>query len=978
MRKTFVSGALLLCAYSAHAADFYVAPTGNDSSKGTLGAPFKTIQRAADVATAGDTVIVRAGTYRECVTVKNSGAPGAPLTFKTFPKEVVTISGTEVVPGLKKVGANRFQAPMKGDFFRSSINQSDQIFVDGQMTTLAQWPNTSLDVSNPIKGSLTKFISKTRDDQTKITTAVFEADGLEPKTDGFYVGCDITIQPNYEAWSWILSGKVVAQTGNRLTIQSRSNMGKDGKQDVYDDRSRFWIWNSAKLLDASNEWFHDLQANTLTIQSDRDLSKAVVEAKKRDWGFVLDEKSNVVIQGFRLFDCSLTTDPNGGGDSIGYDDKGNERFPWRPPGTVPNSHDVLVDGLTVLYPSHFTDVSGHFFYQHAMNSGLVVAGRSQTVQNCRVQFSAGNGISLYGAGNRALNNIIQDADYSATECAGISTLGGGVDTEIAFNTVERTGRSGIVPREMGNSDSTKLVTRIHHNEISDFMLQDWDGGGIYTANQDARFARIDHNIIHDAKGHTVSGIYTDYSKNWIIDHNLIWNVDWAIHLEGQHQSGVVNALVLNNTAFSRDQFIGIGNGQAPGSFYFNNIYNQNIGKAADGARELGGARQIKNNLQWDNRAGSVTDPKFASLPTGDYSLQATSPARDAGMMVGTVSTMQPGNPDLPVAVPFDVPKDGKPDLGAFEFGEPRWSAGSTLAQGLTAPLAPSELKAVAVAATRVNLSWQDKSNNESGFALERKTAKGKDLWKPFAFTPSGATTFFDTGLSKNMAYIYRVRALNSAGQSAYVLSSPVQTPLESKTDGHIAFTPTAPKMGDALDALWNKVRPTPLNIKFGDVNDADLSGTFRALWDAQNLYVLVEAKDASVVFNPKTPWYSQDNIEIYLDADDSKRDVYDRLNDFQMAFTTDGMLNMGQNSARDKMNFLFKITSTEAGYRLEAAIPWPQTLGAIPKAGDLIGFDAQLTGSDDGATWKGKRAAFSQKNDSWFDPRVLGTLELAK
>ncbi|HEU5080374.1 MAG TPA: Ig-like domain-containing protein [Opitutaceae bacterium] len=58
---------LLFVALSAHtlnAAEFYVAPTGSDSNAGTIDAPFATLMQAQAAASAGDTVWVRGGTYK--------------------------------------------------------------------------------------------------------------------------------------------------------------------------------------------------------------------------------------------------------------------------------------------------------------------------------------------------------------------------------------------------------------------------------------------------------------------------------------------------------------------------------------------------------------------------------------------------------------------------------------------------------------------------------------------------------------------------------------------------------------------------------------------------------------------------------------------------------------------------------------------------------------------------------------------------
>lgn len=63
---------------------YYVAPAGSDTNPGSSGSPFRTLQKAAEVAGPGDTVVVRPGTYTggsRMVSLSRSGEPGNPITF---------------------------------------------------------------------------------------------------------------------------------------------------------------------------------------------------------------------------------------------------------------------------------------------------------------------------------------------------------------------------------------------------------------------------------------------------------------------------------------------------------------------------------------------------------------------------------------------------------------------------------------------------------------------------------------------------------------------------------------------------------------------------------------------------------------------------------------------------------------------------------------------------------------------------------
>jgi hypothetical protein len=83
----------LLTTQPARAAgnEYFVSTRGSDDNPGTLELPFRSIQKAADIATAGDTVYVRDGIYAEKVNVPNSGAAERYITFSSYPNETAIL-----------------------------------------------------------------------------------------------------------------------------------------------------------------------------------------------------------------------------------------------------------------------------------------------------------------------------------------------------------------------------------------------------------------------------------------------------------------------------------------------------------------------------------------------------------------------------------------------------------------------------------------------------------------------------------------------------------------------------------------------------------------------------------------------------------------------------------------------------------------------------------------------------------------------
>lgn len=756
----------------ANAAGYYVSPTGLDTNVGSLASPFRTVQKAASIALAGDIVYLRAGTYRETVVPAHSGTPNAPITFRPYGSEVAIISGTELISGWSQVSGNIWAAPMPGGFFNSSVNQSDQVFVDGQMMNLARWPNTAFNstsnptaISYPVKSTITTFISKSRDTATNITTAVFEDAQLSPAIDGYYVGAEIVIQPNDKAWSWTLSGVVVDQVGTQLTIESYNDSGQDGNSAVYPVGSRYYLHNQASMLDAAGEWYHDQSAGLVYLITPASDSPSLhtIEAKKRDYCFNLSDRSYITLQKLTFTGCYVTTDDVSGGDGIPYDEFGNTRYPWRGAGYSASAHHILLDGITAKYLSHFTDMSGHFFIQWGQHAGMVLSGSDNIIQNSNLQYSAGNGVVLLGYRNKVLNNTISDVSYQQVDTAAIHT-GGAADTfdhEIASNTIRRTGRSGMALRRLANTDSNSLVTRIHHNDIGNVMLQDWDGGCVYLAYQDANFTRIDHNKCHDASGFTASGIYPDYTKNLIVDHNVIWNVEWGIHPQGDN-GGVNNVLAYNNTIAVKNTSntpygpFGFGNnsGSNNGTVGQNNILYVYM-PSGNGYLPISGnfdGALFSNNLAWDRVTNSSTDPQFVNTSTFDFGLKSTSPAINTGVQVPTYT-----RDGITVPAFNDAHSGAAPDLGAYEYGVTKWVAGITTLK----PAAPTGLVGTPKAASAV-LSW-DPVFGAAAYSVKRSLTSGG----PYSAVATGLTTtsYTNTGLTNGTTYYYVVTATNSSSES---------------------------------------------------------------------------------------------------------------------------------------------------------------------------------------------------------------------
>lgn len=115
--------------------EYHVAKNGSDHGKGTLQEPFLTINKAASVAMAGDTVIVHEGVYREWVKPKHQGlSEKRRITYMAAEGEKVVIKGSERIQSWQHVEGNVWKCVLPNTFFGDFNPYKEELFGDWLLT----------------------------------------------------------------------------------------------------------------------------------------------------------------------------------------------------------------------------------------------------------------------------------------------------------------------------------------------------------------------------------------------------------------------------------------------------------------------------------------------------------------------------------------------------------------------------------------------------------------------------------------------------------------------------------------------------------------------------------------------------------------------------------------------------------------------------------------------------------------------------
>jgi len=90
----------------------------------------------------------------------------------------------------------------------------------------------------------------------------------------------------------------------------------------------------------------------------------------------------------------------------------------------------------------------------------------------------------------------------------------------------------------------------------------------------------------------------------------------------------------------------------------------------------------------------------------------------------------------------------------------------------TLPAAPSNVQILATGNNYLTVGWNDNSNNETGFQIQRSTTAAGP-WTLVTTTRPNVTQFRNNGLGRRATYYYQVRSVNGFGSSAWIPVPPV-------------------------------------------------------------------------------------------------------------------------------------------------------------------------------------------------------------
>jgi hypothetical protein len=351
---------------------YYVAKIDTLNPDGTLAHPYPHIQQAANLMTAGDTCVVRAGTYRETVRPTNSGSSGRPLLFMAYANEKVVVHGGDPLTSWTVYNA-------AAGIYKTTTTAVRDLFVNGQMMLQARHPNMPYDSA---RGGFVMLMPQ-----------------------------DNTVNPPAGVdWSNAILIRDYGTTWVNEILQLNA----------YQSEANGILIAPVGLIDAEGEWAYKTNTLYLKAPRNRNPSTLLVESKTRDYGFNLQQRNYITVRGITFFGTSLQLDQA----TYCIVDSCKVFYPcplfispgWNGGFNRQNGATANVNGKGVVVGGS-NNVIRNCEIAHSWGDGVTMYGTANTIEYCHIYDCDWSGtdcatINTGGSGHTIRWNTLNDAGRS--------------------------------------------------------------------------------------------------------------------------------------------------------------------------------------------------------------------------------------------------------------------------------------------------------------------------------------------------------------------------------------------------------------------------------------------------------------------------------------------------------------------------------------------------------------------------------------
>ena len=194
--------------------------------------------------------------------------------------------------------------------------------------------------------------------------------------------------------------------------------------------------------------------------------------------------------------------------------------------------------------------------------------------------------------------------------------------------------------------------------------------------------------------------------------------------------------------------------------------------------------------------------------------------------------------------------------------------------------------------------------------------------------------------------------------------------LNMVTAGNGLATYGTPTIGEGeTDPIWNSAPALVIEKHLTMKDNGTASGVAKAMWDEENLYVMVEVQDP-VLNSDSSQVHEQDSIEIFVDETNCKASSYEAgMGQYRINYKNEQTFN----GSGIEEGFESYARIVDGGYVIEAKIPFKTV---EPAANDKIGFDVQINDANADGTRQDIVMWYDETGNSWQSGANWGEVTL--